>query len=115
MDAVTALVNCIQQTWGEKKMVGALFMDVKSAFNSVSRVQLGRHMEAFEIEPDLIRWAGSFMSDRQVKLILDGEVGEENPVDTGIPHGSPTAPVVFITYLSGIFDEVESAVPGVRA
>jgi len=31
-------------------------------------------MEALEIEPDLIRWAGSFMSDRQVKLVLDGEV-----------------------------------------
>ena len=71
-------------------------------------------MEAFEVEADLIRWTGSFMSDRQVKLVLDGEVGEANPVDTGIPQGSPAAPVLFITYLSGIFDEVERAVPGIR-
>ena len=53
------------------------------------------------------------MSDRQVKLVLDGEVGEENPVDTGVPQGSPAAPILFITYLSGIFDEVERAAPGV--
>jgi len=53
------------------------------------------------------------MSDRQVKLVLDGEVGEENPVDTGVPQGSPAAPILFITYLSGIFDEVERAAPDV--
>jgi len=34
-------------------------------------------------------------------------------VDTGIPQGSPVAPILFVTYLSGIFDEVEAAVPGV--
>jgi len=93
---------------------GALFMDVKSAFNNVSKVHLGKRMEALGVEPDLIRWTGSFMSDRQVKLVLDGKVGEAKPVDTGIPQGSPAAPILFVTYLSGIFDEVEAAVPGVR-
>jgi len=46
-------------------------------------------MEALEVEPDLTLWTGSFMSDCQVKLVLDGEVGEANPADTGIPRGSP--------------------------
>jgi len=35
-------------------------------------------------------------------------------VDTGITQGSPVAPVLFVTYLSGIFDAVEAAVPGIR-
>jgi len=70
-------------------------------------------MEALGIEADLIRWTMSFMSDRQVKIILDGEVGEANSVDTGIPQGSPAAPILFATYLSGIFDEVERAVTGI--
>jgi len=54
------------------------------------------------------------MSDRQVKLVLDGKTGEASPVDTGIPQGSPAAPILFVTYLSGIFGEVESAVLGIR-
>lgn len=45
--------------WGEKKVVGALFMDVKSAFNNVSSAYLGRCMEELEIEPDLTRWIAS--------------------------------------------------------
>jgi len=47
-------------------------------------------------------------SDRQVKIALDGEMGEAHPVDTGVPQGSPAAPILVITYLSGIFDEVEN-------
>ena len=43
--------------------------------------------------------------------MLDGEVGEENPVDTGVPQGSPAAPILFVTYLSGIFDAVERRAP----
>jgi len=53
------------------------------------------------------------MSDRQVKIVLDGEVREANPVDTEIPQRSPAAPVFFTTYLSGTFDEVKRAVPGI--
>ena len=36
-------------------------------------------------------------------------------MDTGIPQGSPVAPILFTTYLSGIFDDVENTCPGVRA
>jgi hypothetical protein len=41
--------------------------------------------------------------DRQVRLVLDGDA---HAVDTGIPQGFPAAPILFVTYLSGIFEEV---------
>jgi len=111
VDAVAILMNRTQQAWEKKRIAGALFMDVKSAFNNVDKTFLGKRMEDLGIEADLIRWTMSFMSDRRVKLVLDGEVGEENPVDTGVPQGSPAAPILFITYLSGIFDAVEQTAP----
>jgi len=55
----------------------------------------------------------SFMSDRRVKLVLDGETGEDYLVDTGVPQGSPAAPILFVTYLSGIFDTVKQEAPGI--
>jgi len=40
-------------------------MDVKSAFNNVSRGRLvGRLME-LDVEDDLVRWTESFVSDRK--------------------------------------------------
>jgi len=114
VDAVAILMNHTQDMWATKKMAGALFMDIKSAFKNVNKTYLGKCMQAPRIESDLIRWTGSFMSDRQVKLALDGKTGEAKPLDTGIPHGSPVAPILFTTYLSGIFDKVEAAVPGIQ-
>jgi len=87
-------------------------MDVKSAFNNASKAHLGRRMEVLKLEPDLIRWTHSFVTNRQVKIILDGETGQANLVDTGIPQGSPVAPILLVNYPSGIFDKVERAVSG---
>jgi len=112
VDAVAILMNRTQKAWSERKVAGALFMDVKSAFNNVNKALLGNRMEELGLEADLIRRTMSFMSDRRVKLVLDGEVGESNAVDTGVPQGSPVAPILFVTYL-GIFDAVEKAAPGI--
>ena len=82
IDAVAILMNRTQKAWEGKKDAGALFMDVKSAFNNVDKTFLGKRMENLGVEADLIRWTMSFMTDRRVKLVLDGEVGEPSPVDT---------------------------------
>jgi len=79
------MMNRNQQAWEQKKIAGALFMDVKSAFNNVDKTFLGKRMEELGLEADLIRWTMNFMSDWRVKLVLDGEIGDENPVDTGVP------------------------------
>jgi len=53
------------------------------------------------------------MSNRQVKLVPGGG-WRGKPSGLGNPTSSPTAPFLSITYLSGIFDEMKRAVPGVR-
>jgi len=70
VDAVAIMMNRTQQAWEQKKIAGALFMDVKSAFNNVDKTFLGKWMEELGLEADLIRWTMSFMSDRRVKLVL---------------------------------------------
>jgi len=113
VEAVAISMNRTKKAWAGKKVAGALFMDVKSAFNNVNKMILGQRMEDLGLEADLIRWTMSYMSDWQMKLVLDGETGEENPVDTGVPQGSPATPILFVTYHSCIFDAVEQAAPGI--
>jgi len=89
-------------------------MDVKATFNNVSWTVPSRRLGELGIEPDLVRWTDSFMSDRRVKLVLEGREGGEHGVETGIPQGSPVAPILFTAYLSRVFDHVEEACPGIR-
>jgi hypothetical protein len=82
-------------------------MDIKAAFNNVSKHLLLARLGELKVEKDLIRWVGSFMADRQVRLVLDGDLGDTHKVETGIPQGSPVAPILFVVYVSAIFQEVE--------
>jgi hypothetical protein len=79
IDAVPVLMNRTQQAWQGKKIAGALFMDVKSAFNNVNKTHLGKRTEALELEPDLIRWTDSFMTGRQVTMARQGRLVRWTP------------------------------------
>ncbi len=48
------LVHAVQEKWQQKKLVAALFMDVKGAFDHVSKGQLLRRMVELEIDGDLV-------------------------------------------------------------
>lgn len=89
--------------WREKWVAATQLMDIKSAFNNVNKILLGRRMLTLRIELDLIRWTQSIMSERQVQLVLDGRTGEARQVDTNTLQGSLVALILFIMYLLGIF------------
>jgi len=57
---------------------------------------------------------GSFMSERKVRLVINGQVGGDHPVNTGIPQGPPASPILFTIYLSRLFEYVERRA-GVKA
>jgi len=54
VDTVAVLISDAERAWSRKRIAGALLMDVKSAFNNVSRGHLiGRLME-LGVEGDLV-------------------------------------------------------------
>ena len=98
-----------------KHIAGALLMDFKSAFNNVRRGHLVERMMPLGVENDLVRWSESFMSQRKVRLCINGQEGADHEVNTGIPQGSSASPILFAVYMSGLFGSVEDRVPGVNA
>lgn len=54
IDAVAILVHTVQKAWEEKKLIAALFMDMKGAFDHVSKGQLIARMVELGIDGDLV-------------------------------------------------------------
>ncbi len=77
IDVVATLVHTVQEKWEEKKLAAALFMDVKGAFDHVSKGQLLTRMIELGIDGDLMTWTGSFLTDRRVQLVIDGHNNKE--------------------------------------
>ncbi|RJE17249.1 reverse transcriptase, partial [Aspergillus sclerotialis] len=89
IDAVACLVQTVHEGWAEKRLTGTVFMDVMGAFDHVDPHKLAEAIGAIGIDNDLIRWTLSFLTDRRVSLIIDGYRTPEQPIDSGLPQGSP--------------------------
>ncbi len=54
IDAVVSLVHKVESCWAEKKLAAALFMDVKGAFDHVSKTRLAERMIELGVDGDWI-------------------------------------------------------------
>ena len=86
-------------------------MDMKGAFDHVSKTQLVTRMLELEIDGDFICWTKSFLINPKLQLIIDGHNNPENNIETGIPQGSPVSPILFLIYISGVYEQVEKKLP----
>ena len=59
------------------------------------------------MDGDLIRWMESFLPERTVEMIIEGNAMERQPVEAGVPQGSPVSPILFAIYTSGLIKWVE--------
>jgi Reverse transcriptase (RNA-dependent DNA polymerase)/Endonuclease-reverse transcriptase len=115
IDAVAKLIYTTEKAWNQKKLLGALFMDVKGAFDYVVKERLLQRMNKLEIPQFLINWTESFLTNRQAQLVIDGFTCSLKDTNSGVPQGSPVSPILFNIYLSGIFDKIEEQNPEITA
>ncbi len=63
INAAAIIVQQVHKIWENKKIAGALLMDVKGAFNHVSRAELAKKILELGIDDNLIGWTQSFLTD----------------------------------------------------
>jgi hypothetical protein len=60
-------------------------MDVEAAFSSVAQDCLVKKMRKLGIDECLVEWVLDFMMDHRVRMVVDGQEGQEMAVTTGLP------------------------------
>ena len=63
------------------------------------------------IDGDLVNLTSSFLTGRKVQLIIDGHDNKKRDIETGIPRGSPVLPILFLIYISDVFNKVSEKTP----
>jgi len=72
VDTAKALVHDIQQANCNGKVLSALFVDVKGAFDHLSRTQQLLIIHSLGFPTPVLNWTDSFLSERYLGFAFDG-------------------------------------------
>ena len=74
----------------------AVTLDISKAFDRVLHAGLLDKRKSYEISGQVFGPTLPFLSNRRLRVILDGKSSKEYPVNAGFPQGSILGPTLFL-------------------
>ena len=112
-DQAAAFSQSVKEKLDDGKSTLAVLVDYKAAFDTVWRQMVIQKLQLANAPNNMVRWIKSFLSQRLIRVNINGSKSRFREPRRGVPQGTVTSPMLFNVLINDL-PEALKAVPEIK-
>ena len=105
-DLLTVISARIARAFNRSGSTCVVALNISKVFNRILHASPFQKLKSYGISGQIYGLIFSFLSNRWLRVVLDGTFSQEYPVNAGVPQGCILDPTLFLLYINKLSDDV---------